>query len=222
VSAVVSAGRAARRSDDRRIKATCAVVERGTALVHRTPAVAEHDSRWFTDRGFCVVQTLLMLRRDTVPRTSRETDETALWSWRRLRARRNDELRESLLQLDATAFAPPWNLSLEAFARACRATSEHAVLVTDTDPPTAYALVGRSAQTAYLQRLAVRPERRREGIARRLVQDGLAWAHARGAIELLVNTEPGNDAALALYRGLGFVTMPERLHVLEREIHQCA
>lgn len=163
-----------------------------------------------------------MLRRDTVPRTSRETDETALWSWRRLRARRNDELRESLLQLDATAFAPPWNLSLEAFARACRATSEHAVLVTDTDPPTAYALVGRSAQTAYLQRLAVRPERRREGIARRLVQDGLVWAHARGAIELLVNTEPGNDAALALYSGLGFVTMPERLHVLERDIHQCA
>lgn len=213
----MSAGRVNRRGDDRRIQAICAVVDRGSVHVHRTPAVAEHDSRWFAARGFCVVQTLLMLRRSTMPRTSRADDDVSLSSLRRLRARRNGELRGALLQLDATSFASPWNLSQEAFDRACRATPEHAVIVTDIDAPNAYALVGRSAHTAYLQRLAVRPERRREGMARRLVQEALSWAHSRGATELVVNTEPSNEAALALYRGLGFATVPERLHVLERE-----
>ena len=54
------------------------------------------------------------------------------------------------------------------------------------------------------------------------MQESLAWAHSRGALDLLVNTEQSNAAALALYRGLGFVTVPDRLSVLERELEKTA
>jgi len=81
-----------------------------------------------------------------------------------------------------------------------------------------YALVGRTGHTAYLQRLAVHPTVRRRGIGSGLVSECLAWAYERGATELYVNTEPHNEAALALYRELGFVKVPEQLSVLEREI----
>mgnify|MGYP003335797065 FL=1 len=127
-----------------------------------------------------------------------------------------------LLRLDNQGFAAPWNLSRDAFARACTATYDHSVIVCGTDETTGFAIVGRSAQTAYLQRLVVRADVRRRGIATRLVQESLAWAHSRGALDLLVNTEQSNAAALALYRGLSFVTVPDRLSVLERELDETA
>jgi ribosomal protein S18 acetylase RimI-like enzyme len=94
--------------------------------------------------------------------------------------------------------------------------------VSGTGETTGFAIVGRSAQTAYLQRLVVRADVRRRGVATRLVKESLAWAHSRGALDLLVNTEQSNAAALALYRGLGFVTVPDRLSVLERELDETA
>ena len=39
---------------------------------------------------------------------------------------------------------------------------------------------------------------------------------------MLVNTEPTNAAALALYHSLGFVTLPDPLVVLERPVHTTA
>jgi ribosomal protein S18 acetylase RimI-like enzyme len=226
VSAVVFGPRDARRDDERRIRSTCSEVQREHARVQRTPALGEIDARWFESRGFRVVQSLVMLRRDTKPHGSRREHDSSsalsAYSWRKLRSRRHAPLLAELLQLDSHGFAAPWNLSRDAFARACTATFDHVVIVSGSGETTGFALVGRSAQTAYLQRLVVRTDVRRRGIARRLVQESLAWAHSRGAIDLLVNTEPSNDGALALYRSLGFVTVPDRLSVLERELEQPA
>jgi ribosomal-protein-alanine N-acetyltransferase len=79
-----------------------------------------------------------------------------------------------------------------------------------------YALSGRDARQVFLQRLAVRPEVQRRGIARALVDDCLAWAARWHAERVLVNTHVGNDAALALYANAGFHRLAERLHVFER------
>ncbi|MEY4401691.1 MAG: hypothetical protein RL072_1556 [Actinomycetota bacterium] len=158
-----------------------------------------------------------MLRRNTVPLGSRSFEDLTTWSWRKLRSRRHAPILEGLLQLDAEGFPSPWNFSRDGFAKACTATYDHAIIVSGDGATTGFALVGRSAQTAYLQRLAVGGDARRRGIASRLVHASLAWAHSRGTVELLVNTEPTNQAALSLYRKLGFVTVPDRLCVLERE-----
>ena len=196
--------------------------------VLRTPALDENDARWFGERGFSVVQSLVMLRCDARhdPRREvhsipdRDDESIAQWSWRRLRTRRHEATAQELLSVDAASFATPWNMTSDAFENACRATGDHVVLVASraAQQVAGYALVGRSATNAYLQRLAVHPALRRRGIARGLVRAGLAWAHDHGASNVFVNTEPHNEAALALYASLGFVEDPRRLAVLERPV----
>ena len=200
--------------------------------VLRTPALDENDARWFAERGFSVVQSLVMLCRDVRhdPRREvhsnahripdRDDESIAPWSWRRLRTRRHEATTENLLAVDAASFAAPWNMTSDAFETACRATGDHVVLVASraAQQVAGYALVGRSATNAYLQRLAVHSALRRRGIARGLVRAGLAWAHDHGASNVFVNTEPHNEAALALYASLGFVEDPRRLAVLERPV----
>ncbi len=196
--------------------------------VLRTPALDENDARWFAERGFSVVQSLVMLCRDVRhdPRREvhsipdRDDESIAPWSWRRLRTRRHEAMAEELLAVDATSFGAPWNMTPNAFETACRATGDHVVLVASraAQQVAGYALVGRSATNAYLQRLAVHPALRRRGIARGLVRAGLAWAHDHGASNVFVNTEPNNKAALSLYASLGFVEDPRCLVVLERPV----
>lgn len=214
------------RADDRRIRRVCSVVSRGTTTVYRTPALADRDALWFVERGFVEVQPLVMLRRDTSSVVT-PADQPAFsqLSWRNLSARRNHAITAELLLLDEMAFPSPWHLTKESFGRACRATDAHVVVVAANSPAprgnsgetAGFALVGRTAQSAYLQRLAVHPLNRRRGIAGHLVRKCLAWSHAAGANDLFVNTEPSNEPALSLYRSLGFITVPERLRVLERE-----
>jgi ribosomal protein S18 acetylase RimI-like enzyme len=48
------------------------------------------------------------------------------------------------------------------------------------------------------------PERRREGLARRIVDTALAWATERGADKAYLQTMRDNTAAIALYEPYGF------------------
>jgi ribosomal protein S18 acetylase RimI-like enzyme len=63
----------------------------------------------------------------------------------------------------------------------------------------------------------VSPWARRCGAGRALVGAVRAAACAAGAIRLSVQTEPGNTAALALYRASGFLLV-EDLHVLSLDL----
>ena len=51
-----------------------------------------------------------------------------------------------------------------------------------------------------------------------MVIDSLRWAKRHRATSVLVNTHVENEAALHLYRTLGFVEMSYRLAVLERKL----
>ena len=44
----------------------------------------------------------------------------------------------------------------------------------------------------------------------------MRWLAAKGLAEALVNTQESNEGALALYHGLGFVELSDRLLVLGR------
>jgi GNAT superfamily N-acetyltransferase len=68
-----------------------------------------------------------------------------------------------------------------------------------------------------LRDLYVSPLARRCGAGRALVGAVRAAACAAGAIRLSVQTEPGNTAALALYRASGFLLV-EDLHVLSLDL----
>lgn len=63
-----------------------------------------------------------------------------------------------------------------------------------------------------LLRVAVLPELRSQGIGRRLVMAGVEWALTRDVERMMLEVEPGNKAALALYERIGFAPLSVRRH----------
>ena len=59
-------------------------------------------------------------------------------------------------------------------------------------------------RAAWLEDVVVRPDRRRRGIGRLLLEHLASRAHAEGVLRLTLLTDPGNERAHALYEGLGF------------------
>ena len=57
---------------------------------------------------------------------------------------------------------------------------------------------------AYVEALFVRPEARRQGIARGLLQMGETWAISKGRAEYWVDTDPKYESAQLLYGAYGF------------------
>jgi ribosomal protein S18 acetylase RimI-like enzyme len=90
--------------------------------------------------------------------------------------------------------------------------------VVGRSPVTGYAVSGLAGRQGYLQRLAVDPTTWGQGQGRALVLDGLHWMRRRGARRAVVNTQVGNDRALALYEALGFQLQPTGLAVLARRL----
>ena len=65
-----------------------------------------------------------------------------------------------------------------------------------------------------MQRLAVDPAYQGAGLGAALVVDALRWLRRHGGERAIVNTQPDNEAALALYQRLGFRLEPTGLDVL--------
>ena len=75
-------------------------------------------------------------------------------------------------------------------------------------------IFGRSGTVGYVQRLAVAPLHRAQGVGRGLMLDGLAWLARRRVQTVFVNTQHDNTIALALYESLGFRRQPTGLQIL--------
>jgi len=57
---------------------------------------------------------------------------------------------------------------------------------------------------AHVVRLAVDPDRRRQGIGRGLLDGLIAWTHGVHAVALLLEVRASNEGALGLYAAAGF------------------
>ena len=83
-------------------------------------------------------------------------------------------------------------------------------VIRDDDGLRALALVTLVAPaTAHLAQLAVRPDVRRQGIARALVSDVAATAAAAGCERLTLLVAASNAPARRLYDALGFTSIPQ-------------
>lgn len=171
-----------------------------------TSALAPDEQHGYLDAGFTVHERLHLLSRSLVDLPDPPAEP------RLRRARRTD--RSRILALDATTFDRFWQLDELGLREAIDATPSARVRVTARPPIVGYAVTGRAGQRGYLQRLAVHPDRQRERIGSTLVLDGLRWLRRSGARTALVNTQEANSGALALYRHLGFLPLPDGLAVL--------
>ncbi|MFC7082417.1 GNAT family N-acetyltransferase [Halorussus caseinilyticus] len=75
---------------------------------------------------------------------------------------------------------------------------------TADDAPVGYLVAFYDDEAGYVAEIAVAPERRREGRARRLL--GAAFDHLRdaGCARMRLSVHPENDAARSLYGSIGF------------------
>lgn len=65
---------------------------------------------------------------------------------------------------------------------------------------------------AHIATLAVHPQFRRRGIARRILQTALSAAYKEGARRALLEVRAGNQAALKMYEEMGFEIVGRRNH----------
>ena len=196
-----------------------------------TTALGPIDQRSFTARGFNPQEHLLLMGRPVDP-TNPSSRWRSRWTGRtpgrpRTRpARRHD--RDAVLELDNrafTPFSPFWHFDRAALDEVGQATASHRRRVVRQratrrtgSTVMGHAITGRTTTIGFIQRLAVDPTAEGQGVGSALVVDALRWLRQTGAHEVLVNTQPDNDRARALYLRHGFTEREGGLDVLHRVI----
>ncbi|MCY3850884.1 MAG: GNAT family N-acetyltransferase [Acidimicrobiaceae bacterium] len=203
-----------------------------------TAAVAPPERAAFLRDDFSERERLHLLRYDLqpgfaggVPRVQR------LPQWRRPRPRTRRGTRrdwDDILTIDGQSFDEFWRFDRDGLEDSITATPSSRLRTTrrsdlaetpesdnhneHSSEIVGYALVGHAGGSGYLQRLAVHPAVRRQGIGTLLVNDALAWARRRGAKIVWVNTQKNNRHALRLYQKIGFSLQDQPLTVMYRTL----
>jgi [ribosomal protein S18]-alanine N-acetyltransferase len=106
----------------------------------------------------------------------------------------------SVLSIERRAFETPWSLAM--FVLELSKPSGICLVVADGDHLVGYLVCSRYADVWHLMNIAVTPERRREGIARGLLERLFEEAGPDARYTLEVRTS--NHGAIAMYEQLGF------------------
>lgn len=123
---------------------------------------------------------------------------------------RPDEI-EVLARLHAGCFVQPWGA--EAFARLLATPGAFALIGRcgkDAPVHAGFALARTAAGESEILSIGVLPDYRRRGLARELITTVAARVLADGGKELLLEVDQRNQAAVALYRGIGFAEVARR------------
>jgi ribosomal protein S18 acetylase RimI-like enzyme len=180
----------------------------------RTGALGDEASDLVESLGFDCVQRLALLEHTGIPAASRPRGHRG-HPTHRLTADQHD----SAAIVDRSAFEAPWALDADTIADVRTATPRHRARGVSVDGAlVAYAISGRDGRLGFVQRLSVDAPHQHQGYGRALVVDAMRWFARWRVDQVLVNTHEHNEAALRLYRGLGFVDLPRSLRVYEREL----
>jgi ribosomal protein S18 acetylase RimI-like enzyme len=173
-----------------------------------TGALSPSEQGGFLAAGFSVEEKLHLLALELGPGLPPVPPGLPL-----RRPRRGDH--DAVLAVDNSAFSPFWRFDRTSLADALTATPRTRFRVAvDGEEVVGYAICGRAGTRGFVQRLAVAPAHQGRGAGRRLLFDGLCWLSRRGARRAVVNTQIGNQRALALYLDCGFCQDPSGLSVL--------
>jgi len=115
-----------------------------------------------------------------------------------------------LAAMHAEAFAEGW--SAEAFVRALSQPGAFGCIALDAaDEPLGFAVLraalfdgGGDGGEAEVLTIATRPQARRQGVARALMDAALSRARGLGVARVFLEVAADNPAARGLYEGLGF------------------
>lgn len=115
----------------------------------------------------------------------------------------------SLVRLETALFGPDaW--SEATVLSELVGPGRHAVVAVEEEDVVGYAVTMRAADLVDLQRIGVRPDLQRNGVARALLDAVLAEAGSHGANRVLLEVSALNAAALSFYAGADFVEIDRR------------
>jgi [ribosomal protein S18]-alanine N-acetyltransferase len=123
-----------------------------------------------------------------------------------LRPAEASDLQRLLALAEICPGAPRWTLQTWKQVLEPPVTSVQRVvlLAESVNGCAGFGVLGLTADDAEIESLAVSSSWRRRGIARRLCQELLGWARARGARHASLEVRVSNTSARALYESLGF------------------
>jgi ribosomal-protein-alanine N-acetyltransferase len=124
-----------------------------------------------------------------------------------VRAMRLADLDEVMV-IERRSFSAPWE---ESTFRGLMRRPSAALLVAETDDElTGYSVMWFAADEGELGDIAVVPERRGEGIGRRLLRESISVAVSRRTRSLYLEVRESNDGARRLYEKVGFSVVEVR------------
>ena len=117
---------------------------------------------------------------------------------------------QAVAALERACFAEPW--SQESLELLCREGALGVVIPSDGQNETAKAYGGMTLvlDEGSITNIAVRPDCRRQGLGRAVVQALIDEARARGVTDIYLEVRVSNEAAIALYCSLGFSVVGTR------------
>ncbi len=190
-------------------------VARNTLVAQGRITVAAISSQdWFVpllqSAGFSVLQHIIILEHDGRPLPPFEANSDIT-----IRPMSEGDL-PAVAEVDAEAFIPLWQNSLDALQRALSQAGS-ATVAESKKGIVGYQISTHNPFGGHLARLAVRPGKQRQGIGRALVYDLLRESARQGLRKFTVNTQNDNQASLALYESLGFKPAREEypVHIVE-------
>ena len=117
-----------------------------------------------------------------------------------IRGMTNRDLR-GVAAVEQASYEFPWSPGI--FRDCLLAGYQCLVLIIDGDV-NGYAIMSVAASEAHILNLCVHPELQRQGYGRQLLHALCARARAMGVERAFLEVRPSNDAAMGLYRSVGF------------------
>jgi ribosomal-protein-alanine N-acetyltransferase len=119
-------------------------------------------------------------------------------------ARQGDAATIAAMSRDLVEVGLGWHYKSAVIARLIGDPETITAVACDARGMAGFAILSLTNERAHLVLLAVRPEVRRRGIARRMLRWVLASAAVAGVASVHVELREANVAAIALYRSAGF------------------
>jgi ribosomal-protein-alanine N-acetyltransferase len=116
----------------------------------------------------------------------------------------------ALTRIEQRCFTDPW--SEAGIRESIQSETTIALLAENTEGELGYLMARLSGEEGEILNLAVLPGHRRQGVGRRLLEQGLALLIGRGVREAYLEVRESNLAARDLYHGFGFRPVGMRPH----------
>jgi ribosomal protein S18 acetylase RimI-like enzyme len=117
----------------------------------------------------------------------------------------DSEIAEIVALWERCGLTRPWNDPLADIALARSRPSSDVLAGRIEGRIVASAMVGSDGHRGWVYYLAVDPDRRRQGLGRRMMQACEAWAQARGVPKIMLLVRGSNTQTIGFYRALGYL-----------------